>query len=103
MVVPTAIDDRTVEHVARLARLELTEEERLLFREQLSRILEYFSKLNELDTADVPPTSHVIPLQNVFREDVVLPSLEREVVLQQAPDREEGYFKVPRVFEELGE
>jgi aspartyl-tRNA(Asn)/glutamyl-tRNA(Gln) amidotransferase subunit C len=96
-----AIDDRTVEHVARLSRLELTPEERELFREQLSRILEYFSKLNELDTSDVPPTSHVIPMRNVFREDVVTPSLEREEVLGEAPDQEEGYFKVPRVFEEF--
>lgn len=96
-----AIDDRTVEHVARLSRLELTPEERELFREQLSRILEYFSKLNELDTSDVPPTSHVIPMSNVFREDVVTPSLEREEVLGEAPDHEEGYFKVPRVFEEF--
>lgn len=96
-----AIDDRTVEHVARLSRLELTPEERELFREQLSRILEYFSKLNELDTSGVPPTSHVVPMSNVFREDVVTPSLEREEVLGEAPDQEEGYFKVPRVFEEF--
>ncbi|MDR5704279.1 MAG: Asp-tRNA(Asn)/Glu-tRNA(Gln) amidotransferase subunit GatC [Armatimonadota bacterium] len=95
-----AIDDHTVEYVAKLSRLELTREERELFREQLSRILEYFSKLNELDTTGIPPTSHAIPMRNVFREDAVTPSLEREVVLDEAPDQEEGYFKVPRVFEE---
>ncbi|MCL6559848.1 MAG: Asp-tRNA(Asn)/Glu-tRNA(Gln) amidotransferase subunit GatC [Firmicutes bacterium] len=91
------ITKKDVEHVALLARLELSEEEKQVYTEQLGKILEYASVLNELDTTDVPPLTHVLPLQNVFREDKVGEHLEPEVVLAQAPDREERYFRVPRV------
>jgi aspartyl-tRNA(Asn)/glutamyl-tRNA(Gln) amidotransferase subunit C len=89
-----------VEHVAELARLELTAAERERFIAQLNHILTYFEKLNELDTADVEPTSHVIPMSNVFRDDEVQPSLDRTKVLHNAPEESHFFFKVPRIIEE---
>jgi len=88
-----------VEHVALLGRLELTEEEKEKFTEQLNSILMHFEKLNQLDTEEVEPTSHVILMQNVFREDEPVPALPREEVLENAPEKTEGFFKVPRVVE----
>jgi aspartyl-tRNA(Asn)/glutamyl-tRNA(Gln) amidotransferase subunit C len=93
------IDDRIVEHVARLSRLELSEEERAAFRAQLGTILEHFRRLDALDLTDVPPTSHTLPLANVLREDVPGPSLPREDVLRNAPAAEDGYIVVPPVIE----
>lgn len=90
---------KDVEHVALLARLGLSEVEKTLFAEQLNTILEYAAVLERLDTAQVPPTSHVLPLQNVMRPDDSRPSLPREEALANAPDREEGFFKVPRIIE----
>ena len=89
-----------VEHVGRLARLALSEEERERMRAQLDAILTYINKLNELDTSQVEPTSHVIPMTNVFREDKVRPSLSQEQALANAPDRQEALFRVPRILEE---
>ncbi|MCS6861399.1 MAG: Asp-tRNA(Asn)/Glu-tRNA(Gln) amidotransferase subunit GatC [Abditibacteriales bacterium] len=89
-----------VEHVALLARLELSEEEKERYMHELNQILEHFEALQRLDTENVPPTSHAIPMTNVLREDVVRPSLPREAVLQNAPDAAEGCFRVPRVVEE---
>lgn len=97
-----------VRHVANLARLEFNEEETEHFTEQLTRILEYIGKLNELETDDVPPTSHIHPHQvfimdsengetHVAKQDIVKPSYPREDVLANAPEAEEGYFGVPRV------
>ncbi|MGB9772967.1 MAG: Asp-tRNA(Asn)/Glu-tRNA(Gln) amidotransferase subunit GatC [Bacteroidota bacterium] len=86
-----------VEHVAALARLEFTEQEKEKLVHQLNRILEYIDKLNELDTSDVEPLSHVIELSNVFREDVVEPSYPVEEILKNAPERTEKFFKVPKV------
>ncbi len=94
-----AIDEQTVDHVARLARLELSEEERTRFAHQLGRILEYCAKLDELDTTQVEPTSHVIAMTNVFREDIVETPLARDAVLAGAPEQEDGFFKVPPVIE----
>ncbi len=91
------ISKEEVEHVARLARLRLTEEEKEKFGRQLNRILEYVEKLNELDTENVESASQVIPLQNVLREDEVKPSLPVEDVLSNAPDKKGNYFKVPRI------
>lgn len=88
-----------VEKVANLARLTFDEEGKKQFTEHLARILTYIDKLNELDTTDVPPTSHVIPIRNVTKEDAVKPSYQREVVLKTAPSAEEGYFEVPKVIE----
>ncbi len=86
-----------VEHVAILARLALSEEEKEQFRAQLSSVLEYAEMINRLDTAHVEPTYHVLPLQNVSRPDETRESLPREEVLGNAPEREAGYFKVPRI------
>jgi aspartyl-tRNA(Asn)/glutamyl-tRNA(Gln) amidotransferase subunit C len=94
------ITKEDVEHVAELARLELTHAENAQFITQLNDILTYFEKLNELDTRDVEPTSHVIPMANIFRDDEVRPSLERSKVLQNAPEESQFFFKVPRIIEE---
>ncbi len=94
------ITRKEVEHVARLARLELTAEEKERMQTQLDSILSYIDKLNELDTSAVEPTSHVLPMTNVFREDEVVPSLSQEEVLLNAPDRHELFFRVPRILEE---
>ena len=94
-----AIDRATVEHVARLARLALSDEERERFAEQLGRILEHAALLDKLALEGVPPTSHVLPIANVLRDDAVTPSLPRDEVLAQAPAHEAGFFRVPRVLE----
>lgn len=86
-----------VEAVANLARLEFSEEEKEQFTSQLQKIINYIDKLNELDTSDVEPTSHVLPIKNVFRDDVPKPSYPREEMLKNAPDPVEGYFAVPKV------
>lgn len=88
-----------VEHVARLARLELNEKEKEKMRAQLDSILSYIDKLNELDTSGIEPTSHVLPLTNVFREDEVRPSLSQEEALANAPDRHDLLFRVPKILE----
>ncbi|MBF0550398.1 MAG: Asp-tRNA(Asn)/Glu-tRNA(Gln) amidotransferase subunit GatC [Deltaproteobacteria bacterium] len=86
-----------VEHVAKLARLSLTEAQYAVFTPQINNILEYIEKLNELDTANVPPTSHAIPLSNAFREDEVKPSIGLDLTLANAPEKEGSTFVVPRV------
>ncbi|MGB9662054.1 MAG: Asp-tRNA(Asn)/Glu-tRNA(Gln) amidotransferase subunit GatC [Moorellaceae bacterium] len=86
-----------VEHVALLARLYLSEEEKEAYTQQLNDILNYMEKLNVLDTREVEPTAHVLPLRNVFREDVVRPGLPRDKALEGAPAAREGQFEVPRV------
>lgn len=90
-----------VEKIADLARLELTAEETGLFTEQLSSILGYVEKLNELDTTNVPPMSHCAPAggdsEYAKRDDAVRPSLGQRLAVENAPDSEGGYFKVPRV------
>ncbi|WP_195575289.1 Asp-tRNA(Asn)/Glu-tRNA(Gln) amidotransferase subunit GatC [Paenibacillus sp. 1001270B_150601_E10] len=88
-----------VEHVARLARLELTSEEKERFLGQLNAILNYADKLNELNTDDVAPTTHVLPIHNVLRDDEVRKSLTIEQVMKNAPEEEEGHFLVPAVLE----
>ncbi len=88
-----------IEKVAKLARLELSEEERETFGSQLEQVLTYMEQLNRLDTTGVEPTSHAIPLSNVFRGDEVRPSFPQEEVLAIAPEEEEGHFKVPRIIE----
>jgi len=88
-----------IEKVARLARLELSEEERVTFGNQLEQILTYMEQLNRLDTTGVEPTSHAIPIHNAFREDETRPSFPQEEVLSISPDQENGHFKVPRIIE----
>ena len=93
---PVEID---IEHVARLARLELTDEEKARLRDQLRVILENAAKVSEVATDDVPPTAYAIPRSNVLRPDEVTPSLTVEEVLSNAPEVEDDRFKVPRVVE----
>jgi aspartyl-tRNA(Asn)/glutamyl-tRNA(Gln) amidotransferase subunit C len=88
-----------VQHIARLARLGMTETELERFREQLSNILENFEILQQVDTSDVPPTAQAIPLQNVVRDDEVAPSLPPDDVLANAPQREGELFRVKAVLE----
>ncbi len=88
-----------IEKVAGLARLELSKEEKEVFGNQLEQILTYMEQLNRLDTTGVEPTSHAIPIYNVFRDDEVKPSSPHEEVLAIAPDEEDGHFKVPRIVE----
>jgi aspartyl-tRNA(Asn)/glutamyl-tRNA(Gln) amidotransferase subunit C len=85
--------------VAKLARLALSEEERATFGNQLEQVLAYMEQLNRLDTTGIEPTSHVIPISNVFREDEVKASFPKDEVLGIGPDKEGGYFKVPRIIE----
>ncbi|WP_223070487.1 Asp-tRNA(Asn)/Glu-tRNA(Gln) amidotransferase subunit GatC [Paenibacillus caui] len=94
-----SIQAKDVEHVAKLARLNLSEEEKEMFTEQLNAILQYVEKLNELDTENVEPTTHVLHLSNVMREDVVQESLPEEKVFRNAPEEEDGQFKVPAILE----
>jgi aspartyl-tRNA(Asn)/glutamyl-tRNA(Gln) amidotransferase subunit C len=88
-----------IEHVARLARLELTPQERERLRAQLGVILEHAAKVGEVATSDVPPTAYAIPRSNVLRPDDPRTSLGAEAVLANAPDREDDRFKVPRITE----
>jgi len=88
-----------VEHVAKLACLEFSEEEKEKLAEQLGRILEYIDQLSELDTENVEPTSHVVPVKNVVRPDLVKPSLTRDEALANAPSNVDGLFEVPKIIE----
>ena len=89
-----------VQHVANLARLTLTPEEEERMTRNLNDILMFFQKLNELDTENVPPTSHALEVTNVMRDDVKRPSWPLEEVLRNAPEEENGMFRVPAVIEE---
>lgn len=88
-----------VEHVARLARLALSPEEIATFTGQMDAILAYVDTLKELNTDGIVPTSHAVPVENAFREDVVRPSIGVENALANAPDRVEDFFRVPKVIE----
>lgn len=91
-----------VEHVAQLAQLTLSDQEKELFCEQLSSILEYAQRLQQLDTSAIPPTATVLPLENVMRDDEIRPSLAPADALANAPRTEDGYFRVPVVLEGEG-
>jgi aspartyl-tRNA(Asn)/glutamyl-tRNA(Gln) amidotransferase subunit C len=95
-----SISREEVQKVAFLARLKLTEQEAEQFTGQLNDILRFAEKLNELDTEHVEPTSHVLPMFNVLRDDEVRPSIPREKALANAPEQKDGMFRVPAVFEE---
>lgn len=90
---------KEVEHIADLARLELTDEEKARYREQLSAILDYVAQLRELDTTGIPPTSSVLPPRSALREDEPRPGLSLDELLRNAPDTEAGQFRVPPVLE----
>ncbi len=89
----------SMEHLSRLARLSLSDEEKERFGNQLDSILNYMDTLNELDTNNVEPTSHVISIHNIVREDVPVASLDREYALLNAPDRADTFYRVPKIIE----
>ena len=91
---------KEVEHVARLARHALAPDEKERMRRELDGILAYIDKLRALDVEGVEPTSHAVPMTNVMRDDVPRPSLAREDMLANAPDRHEDFFRVPKIIEE---
>ena len=95
-----SLDRAAVDHVARLARLALSEEERDRMQKELTSILGHADKIQELDLDGVPPTSHALPLSNVLRADVARPSLSQEEALSNAPEAEDGRFRVPRIIED---
>ena len=91
----------TIDYLSKLALLDLTEEEKVKLSKQLSDIISYFKKLNDLDTSDVKPTTHAIEgLKNVFREDIPWKSLSNEEALRNAQHKKDGYFKAPRILKE---
>ena len=93
------ITDETIEYVGILAKLELSEDEREAAKKDMGRMLDYIDKLNELDTTGVEPMSHMFPVQNVFREDVVINGDESAKTLQNAPEEKDNMFVVPRTFD----
>lgn len=93
------ISDETIEYVGILAKLELSESEKEQAKKDMGRMLDYIDKLGELDTGNVEPMSHIFPIQNVFREDVVTNSDTREALLSNAPEQKDAMFMVPRTFE----
>ena len=94
------IDQAQVRKVARLSRLDLTDAEVEEFTGQLSAILDYVAKMNELDTTDVEPLAHCLPINNVFRDDCVKESLGTEKTLANAPQRDGEFFKVPKILDD---
>jgi aspartyl-tRNA(Asn)/glutamyl-tRNA(Gln) amidotransferase subunit C len=95
-----AISREEVAHLAHLARLAVTDQELDMFAGQLDVILQSVARVGEVAAADIPPTSHSVPLTNVLRDDVELPCLTQEAALSGAPDAEDGRFRVPRILEE---
>ena len=93
------ITRETVEYVADLARLSLSEKEKYMMVSQMGEILGYMDKLNSLDTTGVKPLEHVEPMSNVMREDVVKASFKRDKILSNAPDKDAGAFRVPKIVE----
>lgn len=89
------ISDETIEYVGILAKLELSAEEKEQAKKDMGRMLDYIDKLNELDTTGVEPMSHVFPVHNVFREDVVVNGDDRENMLKNAPEQKDGTYVVP--------
>jgi len=96
---PAALTRADVEHVARLARLALTDDEIEQLTVELGAVLEHAADVAALDLTDVPPTAHPLPLRNVLRDDEVRPSLDRDEVLASAPSTEDGRFRVPRILD----
>lgn len=94
------VTEQDVKIVASLSRLNIGENEISDVIAQLDKFLTYVENLQEIDTSKIEPTTYAVPMQNIFREDKVKPSLERDLALSNAPLKEDGYFKVPRVLEE---
>ena len=90
---------KDVEHVADLARMYISDEEKKALESELSAIIDFAGKLSEADTAGIEPAAHAIHIQNVFRKDEVMPSFKREELIENAPDKQAGCFAVPRIVE----
>ncbi len=88
-----------IDHAAMLARLHIKQSEKELFAGQVQSIINYIEKLNELDTTSVEPTAHILPINNVFREDSLRESLPRNKALQNAPQKDEDFYRVPRIID----
>lgn len=93
------ITDEMIDYISQLARLELSGEEREKGKEEIGKIIDYMDTLNTLDTTDIEAMSHAFPVKNVFREDVVKPSVDRDIITLNAPQKKEGCFKVPKTVE----
>ena len=91
------ISDETIEYVGILAKLELSESEKEDAKKDMASMLDYIDKLGELDTTGVEPMSHVFPVNNVMREDVPHQEISKEALMSNAPDEENGFFKVPKI------
>lgn len=96
---PNLITDETIEYVSILAKLELSDEEREQAKKDMGRMLDYIDKLNELDTSGTEPMSHIFPVQNVFREDVVTNGDGSRETLRNAPEEKDSMFAVPKTFD----
>lgn len=94
------ISEAEINKIALLSRLEVPADKMDTLAKELNDILTYVAELNSLELDDVEPMAHAVPLQNVFREDVVRPSLDHDLALSNAPEEEDGYFRVPRVVQE---
>ena len=92
-----ALSEKDVQYVAKLARLEVTDQEVAKYTQQLANILEYVEQLNKLDTSNVEPLTHPLDMKNVFSEDVVVPSMTQADVLSNGPEIQSGHFKVPKI------
>ena len=99
-VITLKVTQQDLDTVAGLSRLRIADEDRPEVLAQLDKFLTYVDNLQQVDTSNVEPTTYALPMKNVFRADVVKPSLDRELALSNAPLKEDGYFKVPRVLEE---
>ncbi len=93
------ITDEMIDYISQLARLELSGEEKEKGKEEIGKIIDYMDTLNTLDTTDIEAMSHAFPVKNVFREDVVKPSVDRDIITLNAPNKKEGCFKVPKTVE----
>jgi aspartyl-tRNA(Asn)/glutamyl-tRNA(Gln) amidotransferase subunit C len=94
------VTKKDMENVAVLSRLDIPADKEAQYTQQLNDVLEYFDNLSAVNTDDIKPLAHVLPISNVFREDVVKKSLDRDLALSNAPLKEDGYFKVPKVLED---
>ncbi len=93
------ITQKDVEYVSKLARLHISDKQKEKLTEDMAAIITFADKLSEIDTADIKPAAHAIPVNNVFREDTVRKSIDREALLSNAPEKEAGCFSVPKIVE----
>jgi aspartyl-tRNA(Asn)/glutamyl-tRNA(Gln) amidotransferase subunit C len=91
------ISKEEIEHIAELAHIQLNEKEKEVFTDQFNDILDFFNEIDKVNTEGVPPTHHTLPVSNIYREDKITPSLSKEDALSNAPKKERGYFKAPRI------